>query len=106
MKTTEELHNEIDSLMLSLEGKHKITNEERIIMFGLYNQLFAIKERNTTCADCVRRVYDNLTRYWRENIRPRVIELPIDGNAVSALKSAMEEIKTQDEKKSNRKNKK
>ncbi len=59
---------ELVALMLELEGKDRILEEQTTRMFNLHNIIFPhILEYNKSCPACRERVYNRLKKYWLEN---------------------------------------
>lgn len=59
------IFDDINTLMLELEGKDKILEEQTTRLFNLNNQLFPdLKEWNRSCPACRERVYKRMREWW------------------------------------------
>jgi hypothetical protein len=56
---------DINVLLLELEGKDKINAEQCDRLFNLHNQLFPdLKEWNRSCPACRERIYNRMREWW------------------------------------------
>lgn len=64
------VNEELNNLMLDLQGKDKIQAHQTNLLYNLNNIIFPdLKEFNKSCPSCRERIYRRLQQYWEQNIK-------------------------------------
>jgi hypothetical protein len=68
-QTIEEQKVLLNELMLELQGKDKIMEEQTTRLFNINNNLMPeLREYNRSCPACRERVYNRMLSYWTNNV--------------------------------------
>ena len=63
-----ELISKLNSLMLELEGKERITDFQCRELFNIHNEIYPdIKEWTMGCSSCRERVHNRMKDFWNNN---------------------------------------
>ncbi len=62
------MEQELNDLMIALEGKDKIMAEQTRLLYRLNNHYYPdLKEHNMACSSCRERIYKRMKQHWEMN---------------------------------------